>query len=127
MLECVGTSQSMPQALRPTRPGRFVGYAGVPHGVYLAGERLVVVHRTAHAQRGVPALPVVVIDPGGDPGPGGRPGREVLDLPQPGLHGRVPRFDQRVIPYGYDGPGADREGRTATMTGSSSLCPAHEP
>ena len=40
---------------------------------------------------------VVVLDPGGDPGPGGRPGREVLHAPQLELHGRVPRLDHRVI------------------------------
>ena len=37
VLECVGTSQSMTQALRSTRPGRFVG---VPYGLNLAGEDL---------------------------------------------------------------------------------------
>jgi hypothetical protein len=31
-----------------------------------------------HAQRGVPPVPVVVLDPGADPGPGLCPGREVL-------------------------------------------------
>src|SRR3989441_2726429 len=33
VLECVGTSESMTQAIRVTRPGGFVGYVGVPHGV----------------------------------------------------------------------------------------------
>ena len=40
---------------------------------------------------------VVVLDPGGDPRPGLRPGREVLDAAQLELHGRVPRLDHRVI------------------------------
>ncbi len=35
MLECVGTGESMLQALRSTRPGGMVGYVGVPHGVEL--------------------------------------------------------------------------------------------
>jgi threonine dehydrogenase-like Zn-dependent dehydrogenase len=30
VLECVGTSQSMTQALRSTRPDGFVGIVGVP-------------------------------------------------------------------------------------------------
>src|SRR2546428_4283787 len=33
VLECVGTQQSMMQAIHATRPGGFVGYVGVPHGV----------------------------------------------------------------------------------------------
>ena len=32
VLECVGTSESMDQAIRSTRPGGKVGYVGVPHG-----------------------------------------------------------------------------------------------
>ncbi len=35
VLECVGTGESMLQALRSTRPGGIVGYVGVPHGVEL--------------------------------------------------------------------------------------------
>src|SRR5438874_6088202 len=35
VLECVGTQQSMMQAIRSTRPGGSVGYVGVPHGVEL--------------------------------------------------------------------------------------------
>jgi len=35
VLECVGTDESMLQALRSTRPGGVVGYVGVPHGVEL--------------------------------------------------------------------------------------------
>jgi threonine dehydrogenase-like Zn-dependent dehydrogenase len=32
VLECVGTKESMDQALNSTRPGGFVGYVGVPAG-----------------------------------------------------------------------------------------------
>jgi threonine dehydrogenase-like Zn-dependent dehydrogenase len=32
VLECVGTQESMDQAIRSTRPGGSVGYVGVPHG-----------------------------------------------------------------------------------------------
>ena len=32
VLECVGTDESMNQAIRSTRPGGMVGYVGVPHG-----------------------------------------------------------------------------------------------
>jgi threonine dehydrogenase-like Zn-dependent dehydrogenase len=34
----------MTQALRPTRPGGFVGDVGVPHGVNIAGEDLFYSH-----------------------------------------------------------------------------------
>ena len=40
VLECVGTQESMMQAIRSTRPGGSVGYVGVPHGVELNGEEL---------------------------------------------------------------------------------------
>ena len=51
-LECVGTNQSMHQAIDSTRPGGFVGYVGVPHAVTLAGESLFHSHV---ALRGGPA------------------------------------------------------------------------
>jgi threonine dehydrogenase-like Zn-dependent dehydrogenase len=35
VLECVGTEQSMKQAIQSTRPGGAVGFVGVPHGVSL--------------------------------------------------------------------------------------------
>src|SRR5213594_2179913 len=40
VLECVGTQESMMQAIRCTRPGGAIGYVGVPHGVELGGEKL---------------------------------------------------------------------------------------
>ncbi|MEW6121997.1 MAG: zinc-dependent alcohol dehydrogenase family protein [Pseudomonadota bacterium] len=40
VLECVGTSQSMEQAIACTRPGAMIGYVGVPHGVALDGQKL---------------------------------------------------------------------------------------
>jgi threonine dehydrogenase-like Zn-dependent dehydrogenase len=40
VLECVGTQESMLQAIRCTRPGGFVSYVGVPHGVELDGQAL---------------------------------------------------------------------------------------
>ena len=40
VLECVGTQESMMQAIRSTRPGGSVGYVGVPHGVSLDGTDL---------------------------------------------------------------------------------------
>ncbi|MFB7308511.1 zinc-dependent alcohol dehydrogenase family protein [Streptomyces sp. NPDC056192] len=44
VLECVGTEQSMQQALRSTRPGGNVGFVGVPHGVAIDGEELFYSH-----------------------------------------------------------------------------------
>lgn len=40
VLECVGTQESMMQAIRSARPGGFVSYVGVPHGVQLDGTEL---------------------------------------------------------------------------------------
>jgi threonine dehydrogenase-like Zn-dependent dehydrogenase len=53
VLECVGTPQSMMQAIHSTRPGGSVGYVGVPHGVELDGEKLFYTHVHLH---GGPAL-----------------------------------------------------------------------
>src|SRR2546426_10863643 len=47
-LECVGTQESMTQAIRCTRPGGSVGYVGVPHGVELDGEKLFFAHVHLH-------------------------------------------------------------------------------
>ena len=44
VLECVGTKESMMQAIRSTRPGGTVGYVGVPHGVELEGQELFFSH-----------------------------------------------------------------------------------
>lgn len=40
VLECVGTQESMAQALACARPGSMIGYVGVPHGVQLEGQSL---------------------------------------------------------------------------------------
>jgi threonine dehydrogenase-like Zn-dependent dehydrogenase len=48
VLECVGTQQSMMQAIRSTRPGGYVGYVGVPHGVELKGDELFYAHVHLH-------------------------------------------------------------------------------
>lgn len=48
VLECVGTQESMMQAIHSTRPGGHVGYVGVPHGVELEGEELFSTHVHLH-------------------------------------------------------------------------------
>ena len=48
VLECVGTQESMMQAIRSTRRGGYVGYVGVPHGVALKGEELFYTHVHLH-------------------------------------------------------------------------------
>ncbi len=48
VLECVGTAESMQQALRSTRPGGCVGFVGVPHGVSIPGEQLFRSHVGLH-------------------------------------------------------------------------------
>ena len=52
VLECVGTQESMTQAVRSTRPGGNVGFVGVPHQVAIEGEELFFSHV---ALRGGPA------------------------------------------------------------------------
>ena len=48
VLECVGTPESMMQAISTTRPGGSVGYVGVPHGVTLDGTELFFTHVRLH-------------------------------------------------------------------------------
>src|SRR5215213_2216572 len=48
VLECVGTQESMWQAIRATRPGGYVSYVGVPHGVELDGAKLFFTHVHLH-------------------------------------------------------------------------------
>ncbi|MGI9070831.1 MAG: zinc-dependent alcohol dehydrogenase family protein [Bryobacteraceae bacterium] len=48
VLECVGTKESMMQAIRSARPGGFVSYVGVPHGVELDGTELFFAHVHLH-------------------------------------------------------------------------------
>ena len=44
VLECVGTKQSMTQALHSARPGGNVGFVGVPHDVAVDGQELFFSH-----------------------------------------------------------------------------------
>jgi len=73
VLECVGTRESMQQAIRATRPGGHVGFVGVPHGVELDGQELFFSHVHLHGgpapvRRYLPRLIELVssrkIDPG---------------------------------------------------------------
>lgn len=48
VLECVGTPESMIQAICSTRPGGGIGYVGVPHGVELDGEKPFYTHVHLH-------------------------------------------------------------------------------
>jgi len=73
VLECVGTSESMQQAISVTRPGGYLGYVGVPHGVQLDGQDLFFRHVHLHGgpapvRRFLPKLIELIstrkIDPG---------------------------------------------------------------
>jgi threonine dehydrogenase-like Zn-dependent dehydrogenase len=73
VLECVGTQESMMQAIQATRPGGSIGYVGVPHGVELDGRELFFTHVRLHGgpapvRRYLPELIRLVwerkIDPG---------------------------------------------------------------
>ena len=48
VLECVGTQESMQQAIGVARPGGYVSYVGVPHGVSLDGQQLFFAHVHLH-------------------------------------------------------------------------------
>jgi len=48
VLECVGTNESMQQAVQSTRPGGSIGYVGVPHGVEFDGQKLFYTHVRLH-------------------------------------------------------------------------------
>src|SRR4029453_18039021 len=54
VLECVGTRESMMQAIQSARPGAMVGYVGVPHGGTFDGQELF------FAQRGLMGGPAPV-------------------------------------------------------------------
>src|SRR5205814_1866655 len=67
VLECVGTQESMMQAIHSTRPGGYIGYVGVPHGVWLEGEQLFFAHVHLHGgpapvRRYLPHLIGLVLD-----------------------------------------------------------------
>jgi threonine dehydrogenase-like Zn-dependent dehydrogenase len=73
VLECVGTQQSMSQALGATRPGGYVSFVGIPHGVQLDGQGLFFTQLHLHGgpapvRRFLPTLIELVwnrkIDPG---------------------------------------------------------------
>jgi threonine dehydrogenase-like Zn-dependent dehydrogenase len=73
VLECVGTDESMNQAINCTRPGGHIGYVGVPHGVQLAGTRLFYAQRAmlggpAPVRRFLPDLIDLVLNRKIDPG-----------------------------------------------------------
>jgi len=81
VLECVGTQESMMQAIQSTRPGGFVSYVGVPHGVELDGEQLFFSHVHLHGgpapvRRYLPELVRLVLDGNVNPG-------KVFDLTLP--------------------------------------------
>ena len=81
VLECVGTQESMMQAIQATRPGGSVGYVGVPHGVELDGQNLFFSHVRLHGgpapvRRFLPELIELVWKKKINPG-------KVFDLPLP--------------------------------------------
>jgi threonine dehydrogenase-like Zn-dependent dehydrogenase len=81
VLECVGTQESMWQAIRAARPGGYVSYVGVPHGVQLDGAALFFTHVHLHGgpapvRRYLPELIGLVLRGEIDPG-------KVFDLTLP--------------------------------------------
>lgn len=73
VLECVGTEESMMQAIRSTRPGGYIGYVGVPHGVSLDLGQLFYSHVHLHGgpapvRRYLPELIKLVLEGKIDPG-----------------------------------------------------------
>lgn len=81
VLECVGTQESMMQAIQSIRPGGYVGYVGVPHGVSLNLETMFYSHVHLHGgpapvRRYLPELMKLVLDGKINPG-------KVFDLTLP--------------------------------------------
>jgi threonine dehydrogenase-like Zn-dependent dehydrogenase len=81
VLECVGTKESMMQAINCARPGGYVSYVGVPHGVELNGEKLFFSHVHLHGgpapvRRYLPELIKLVLNGKLNPG-------KVFDLTLP--------------------------------------------
>lgn len=81
VLECVGTQESMTQAIQATRPGGHVSYVGVPHGVEWKGEQLFYTHVHLHGgpapvRRYLPKLIDLVLNEKINPG-------KVFDLDLP--------------------------------------------
>jgi threonine dehydrogenase-like Zn-dependent dehydrogenase len=81
VLECVGTKESMLQALQCARPGAMIGYVGVPHGVELEGQQLFFSQRglmggPAPVRRFLPHLMELVLERKINPG-------KVFDLTLP--------------------------------------------
>ena len=81
VLECVGTQESMKQAIGSTRKGGYVSYVGVPHGVQLEGQELFFAHVHLHGgpapvRRFLPKLIDLVLNGKVDPG-------KVFDLTLP--------------------------------------------
>jgi threonine dehydrogenase-like Zn-dependent dehydrogenase len=81
VLECVGTQESMMQAIRSARPGGFVSFVGVPHGVELDGTELFFAHVHLHGgpapvRRYLPELVDLVLNAKINPG-------KVFDLTLP--------------------------------------------
>jgi len=81
VLECVGTQESMKQAIGSARKGGYVSYVGVPHGVQLEGQELFFAHVHLHGgpapvRRFLPKLIDLVLNDKVDPG-------KVFDLALP--------------------------------------------
>src|SRR3989441_2606393 len=81
VLECVGTQESMKQAIGSTRKGGYVSYVGVPHGVQLEGQELFFAHVHLHGgpapvRRFLPKLIELVLNGKINPG-------KVFDLTLP--------------------------------------------
>jgi threonine dehydrogenase-like Zn-dependent dehydrogenase len=73
VLECVGTQESMTQAIQAARPGGFVSYVGVPHGVTLDGAPLFFSHVHLHGgpapvRRYLPKLIELILNGSVEPG-----------------------------------------------------------
>ena len=81
VLECVGTRQSMNQALGTTRRGGYMSYVGVPHGVSFDGQQIFFAHVHMHGgpapvRRFMPQLIDLVVSEKINPG-------KVFDLTLP--------------------------------------------
>ena len=119
VLECVGTRESMTQAIHCARPGAMIGYVGVPHGVELDGQFLFFSQRgllggPAPVRRFLPHLIDLVLDAQDQSRQGVRPraaaGRRRRGLPRDGRAARD-QDDAAGVAGNFEGEGQCQPGR----------------
>ena len=109
VLECVGTRESMMQALQCARPGAMVGYVGVPHGVDLRWTAVVLLAARPDGRSGAGAP---------FPARSDRPGAGARDQPGQGVR-PAPAARRRRRGLSRDGRASRDQDAAARSDGST--------